>query len=64
MYIAEEEFLWKLKDLTQSRLPAYEIVKQSWDTRHKFHPSGEILLLTKFAPWKGNLMDIEKENNS
>lgn len=63
MYIAEEEFLWKLKDLTQSRLPAYEIVKQSWETRHKFHASGEILLLTKFAPWKGNLLDIEKESN-
>lgn len=63
MLIAEEELLWKLKDLTQSRLPAYKIVKEAWDERHNFHQSGEILYLSKFAPWKGNLNEIEKEAN-
>ena len=59
--ITEEELIWKLKDLTQSRLPAYEIVRKAFDTRTEFHKSGEIILLEKFAPWKGSLVEIEKE---
>jgi uncharacterized UPF0160 family protein len=61
MMITEEELIWHLKDLTQSRLPAYEVVRKAWDTRFEFHKSGEIILLEKFAPWKGNLFDIEHE---
>lgn len=61
MLIAEEELLWKLKDLTQSRLVAYDIVKEAFSARHDFHQSGNLLLLHKFCPWKGLLFDIEKE---
>ncbi len=61
--ITEEELIWKLKDLTQSRLPAYEVVRKAWDSRKEFHASGEIILLEKFAPWKGNLVEIEREFN-
>lgn len=63
MMITEEELIWKLKDLTQSRLPAYEVVRKAWDSRKEFHESGEIILLEKFAPWKGNLVEIEREFN-
>lgn len=61
MFIAEEELMWKLKDLTQSRMQAYEIVKAAWASRHTFHSSGQIMLLDKFCPWKGNVFEIEKE---
>jgi hypothetical protein len=40
MFIAEEELVWKLKDLTQSRMQAYEIVKTAWNKRTDFHASG------------------------
>ena len=60
MLITEEELIWNLKDLTQSRLPAYEVVRKAWDTRFDFHKSGEIILLEKFAPWKGVLVEIER----
>lgn len=62
MLITEEELLWKLKDLTQSRMQAYEIVRAAWNARHEFHSSGQIMLLPKFCPWKGNLFEIEKED--
>lgn len=61
MLITEEELIWNLKDLTQSRLPAYEIVRRAWDSRFDFHKSGEIILLEKFVPWKGALVEIERE---
>lgn len=58
--ITEEELIWNLKDLTQSRLPAYEVVRKAWDSRFDFHKSGELICLDKFAPWKANLVDIEQ----
>lgn len=61
MLIAEEELLFKLKDLTQSRLVAFEMVRTAWDNRLEFHASGEILKLDKFCPWKGSLNEIEKD---
>lgn len=61
MVIAEEELIYKLKDLTQSRLVAYELVKAAWDKKDEFHASSQILKLDKFCPWKGSLNEIEKE---
>lgn len=58
--IAEEELAWKLKDLTQSRMKAYEIVKEQFDRRFNFHESGELLLLKSGCPWKSSLLEIEK----
>lgn len=63
MRLTEEELIWNLKDLTQSRLPAYEVVKKAWDERINFHKSGEIIFFEKVVPWKGILMEIEKEQN-
>jgi len=60
MRVTEEELLWQLKDLTQSQLAAHEIVRQVFESRHKFHLSGELLLLDTFAPWKSALFDVEK----
>lgn len=37
------------------------MVKRAWDTRFEFHKSGEIIYLEKFAPWKGTLVDIERD---
>lgn len=61
MRVTEEELLWQLKDLTQSQLAAHEVVRKVFEQRHEFHPSGELLLLDSFAPWKSALFDVEKQ---
>ena len=42
-------------------MPAYDIVKQAYDAREEFHPSGDIMFMDRFAPWKGYVFDIEEE---
>jgi len=56
--------MWKLKDLTQSRLAAYEIVKDEFDRRVNFHASGEIMLMRKPCPWKSILLEIEEDTKN
>ena len=58
MVIAEEELVWKIKELTQTRLQVYEFVKEAFEKREAFHPSGELLCLGKGCMWKGPLSEL------
>lgn len=42
-------------------MPAYNIVKAAYDSREQFHPSGELMFMDRFAPWKDYVFEIEKE---
>ena len=45
-------------------LPAKTIVEDAFNKRFEVDPSGEILVLSQFCPWKEHLYAIEKENNA
>ncbi|KAM9910230.1 hypothetical protein OXX69_004681 [Metschnikowia pulcherrima] len=57
-------FLNLLKGYGESWLPARDIVETAFETRYNVHPSGEVLMLDNFCPWKEHLYAIEKENNA
>lgn len=61
MVIAEEELVWKIKELTQTRLKVYEYVKGAFEKKEQFHPSGELMCLEKGCMWKGPLFELEEE---
>ena len=42
-------------------MPAYNLVKAAYDAREQFHPSGELMFMDRFAPWKDYVFEIEKE---
>lgn len=63
MHVAEQELLWHVKQLTQSDLVAFEIVNNVFKTRNELHPSGKILILDGFVPWKSALAEVEKQCN-
>jgi len=63
MKIAEEEFFWVLRGIVLVHMPAYNIVRQSFDAREAFHESGELMFMDRFAPWKDFVIEIEKELN-
>ena len=50
-----------VKDYALSWLPAKSLVKQAIETRKQVDPSGKIILLSQYCPWKEHLYDIEKE---
>lgn len=41
--------------------PARTIVEKALQNRKQFHPSGEIMVLDQFCPWKDHLYDLEAE---
>lgn len=59
--MVEEELMWVLRGIVLVHMPAYVVVKEAWDKRCEFHPSGDILYMSKWAPWKSYITDIEKE---
>ena len=61
MKIAEEEFFACLHGMVLVHMPAYDTVRQCFDAREDFHPSGEIMFMHCFAPWKAFVSDIEEE---
>lgn len=61
MKIAEEEFFWILRGIVLVHMPAYNIVRAAFDAREQFHPSGELMFMDRFAPWKDFVFEIEKE---
>jgi len=63
MDIAEDEFLNQLNSIIRNWIPAYSIVKSSIEKRKEFHPSGNIVFLERFCPWKEHLLVIEEEMN-
>ena len=42
-------------------MPAYNIVRAAYDSREEFHPSGELMFMDRFAPWKEYVFEIERE---
>ncbi|KAL0741597.1 hypothetical protein Bca4012_083110 [Brassica carinata] len=61
MALAGEEFLQSVRFHVRSWLPARSIVMQCLEERFKTDPSGEIMELKKFCPWKLHLYELEQE---
>ncbi|OIW18908.1 hypothetical protein TanjilG_25351 [Lupinus angustifolius] len=61
MALAGSEFLDSVRFHVGSWLPARSIVKETLLARHTVDPSGEVLVLNKFCPWKLHLFELEGE---
>ncbi|XP_058104893.1 uncharacterized protein LOC131248573 [Magnolia sinica] len=61
MMLAGGEFLENVKFLAKSWLPARSIIMESLAARGDVDPSGEIMTLHKFCPWKLHLFELEEE---
>lgn len=48
---------------TKGWLPARVVVEDALKDRFNVHPSGEIIVLSQFCPWKAHLGDLEREQN-
>lgn len=57
-------FMNLLRGYGESWLPARDLVDKAFSQRFETHPSGEIIILDQFCPWKEHLYAIEKENNA
>ncbi|RKO89601.1 metal-dependent protein hydrolase, partial [Blyttiomyces helicus] len=55
------EFTGQVRYVALSWLPAREIVEKDLADRFKIDPSGKIILLSQFCPWKEYLHMLEKE---
>ena len=55
------EFSDALTSLAKSWLPARSLVLADLQSRKEVHPSGEIMKLTSYCPWKSHLYELEKE---
>ena len=60
MNIVEEELLWQLHAQALIIYPAFEFVQKAFNTRHTFHPSGQLVYLEKGCPWKEHLNTLEE----
>nr|KYP76750.1 hypothetical protein KK1_021003 [Cajanus cajan] len=61
MALAGSEFLDSVRYHVNSWLPARSIVMETILARQTVDPTGEILVLTKFCPWKLHLFELEGE---
>ncbi|KAL9679317.1 hypothetical protein QQ045_017175 [Rhodiola kirilowii] len=61
MSLAGSEFLDSLRYYSRSWLPARGIVIECLAARWQVDPSGEIMVLTRFCPWKLHLFELEEE---
>ena len=50
-----------MRTCLQSWLPARDIVKSAVEQRKDVDPSGEIVKMTQYAPWKEHLHDLEED---
>lgn len=55
------EFLQKIEYLAEAWWPARAIVERCFTSRFDVHPSGSIVVLDHFCPWKEHLFEIEEE---
>tara|TARA_B110000305_G_C19199910_1_gene520692 strand:+ start:423 stop:656 length:234 start_codon:yes stop_codon:yes gene_type:complete len=62
MKICEEAFIYKLYGQIMILFPARNLVKEAWDARTDFHPSGEFIYYPKTCPWKDHLFNLENEH--
>ncbi|XP_024017577.1 UPF0160 protein isoform X1 [Morus notabilis] len=61
MALAGSEFLDSLRFHAKSWLPARSIVMECLSARWDIDPSGEIMVLNRFCPWKLHLFELEEE---
>ncbi|XP_075668274.1 uncharacterized protein LOC142638151 [Castanea sativa] len=61
MALAGSEFLDRVRYHAKSWLPAQSIVLECLTARQDIDPSGEIMVLTTFCPWKLHLFELEEE---
>jgi uncharacterized UPF0160 family protein len=57
------EFLDRIRYYVLNWYPAREIVFKAIENRFNIDPSGSIVVIEPFAPWKSHLFDLEKELN-
>jgi uncharacterized UPF0160 family protein len=63
MAITGHDFSHFVNYFSKSWLPARTVVESALKERFNVHPSGEIIVLDQFCPWKGHLEGLEKELN-
>ncbi|XP_068155942.1 MYG1 protein C27H6.8 [Drosophila tropicalis] len=63
MEVAGKEFVQDVLEVCCSWLAARDYVREALENAKTVYPSGEILLLSTFCPWKAHLADLEKEYN-
>ncbi|OEL24184.1 UPF0160 protein [Dichanthelium oligosanthes] len=61
MMLAGSEFMESVHFHVKSWLPARSIVLECLLSRGKVDPSGEIMVLDRFCPWKLHLFELEEE---
>ncbi|BES93277.1 chromosome 12 open reading frame 10 [Nesidiocoris tenuis] len=61
MQLTSEEFIDRVKYYSESWLPALCIVQSAIDNRFTVDPSGEIIELSQFCPWKAHYFKLEEE---
>ncbi|ESR52484.1 metal-dependent protein hydrolase [Citrus sinensis] len=61
MDLAGKEFLDTVRFYVRSWLPARSIVMECIGERYDYDPSGEIMVLKRFCPWKLHLFELEEE---
>ncbi|KAJ7293606.1 metal-dependent protein hydrolase [Mycena rebaudengoi] len=57
-----EEFLGKLNFYAEAWLPARDLLIASINSSKQIDPTGKIIVLEQFLPWKEHLFDLESEN--
>ncbi|XP_002989684.2 UPF0160 protein [Selaginella moellendorffii] len=61
MELTGSEFQQALRYYAKSWLPARSIVLDCINRRKEIHPSGEVMVLDTFCPWKQHLFELEEE---
>jgi uncharacterized UPF0160 family protein len=61
MEMVKGEFLQALNSLHTSWMPARQLVKDALASRMDADPSGDIMVLEHFCPWKSHLYELEAE---
>ncbi|XP_039151286.1 MYG1 protein C27H6.8 isoform X2 [Drosophila simulans] len=61
MDTAGREFVDNVVEVSCSWIAARDHVREALENAKSVHPTGEILVLKNFCPWKSHLFDLEKE---
>ena len=62
MGMGETEFYDQVYSKFMISRPAFNIVKEAFDSREEFHKSGELVYFKQFCPWKSHLYKLEEDN--
>ncbi|KAF0973237.1 hypothetical protein FDP41_008444 [Naegleria fowleri] len=62
--LTRNEFLESLDFYVNDWLPAYTIVEKAFLARESVDPSGEIIVVDQFCPWKEHLFVLEEKYNA